>query len=215
MRHQKHRHQLGVKKAHRGALMANLATALFTHGRIQTTLAKAKALRPFSEKLITLAVKANATDDTAKKLHLRRLALARVRDKAAVKLLFDERVSEFTGRSGGYTRIYKLVPRLGDAADMAIIELIAADDEGYDSKPKRKAKKAKKPAAKPAEATEEATEAPAAVADAEAPAEEVTEAVEAEAKADAEPTAEAAPAEEAHADEAKAEDDAPENEDKK
>jgi len=176
MRHQKHRHQLGVKTAHRSALMANLATALFTHGRIQTTLAKAKALRPFSEKLITLAVKAANTEDPAKKLHFRRLAIARLRDKDAAKKLFEERVSEFTGRNGGYTRIYKLVPRLGDAADMAIIELIAGDDEGY-AKPKRsKAKKSKaKTKAAPVEeaAAEVATEeAPAAEAKEEAPAAE-------------------------------------------
>ena len=132
MRHKNHRHQLGVKKEHRLALMANLAAALLTHGRIRTTLAKAKALRPFSEKIITLAKKAAATEDSAKKLHFRRLAIARVRDKGAVKKLFDERVEEFLVRNGGYTRIYKLVPRIGDAADMAIIELIDAADAGYE-----------------------------------------------------------------------------------
>ena len=169
MRHNKHRHVLGVKTAHRSALMANLATALFTHGRIKTTLSKAKALRPFSEKLITLACKAAATEDTARKLHYRRQAIARVRDVDAVKKLFDERVSEFTARNGGYTRIYKLVPRIGDAADMAIIELIAADDEGY-SKPKRKGAKKPAKAKKAAKAAEEPkAEAPAAE---EAPAEE-------------------------------------------
>ncbi len=140
MRHRKHRHQLGVKKEHRQALIANLAAALFRHGRIQTTLAKAKALRPFSEKIITLAKKAHATEDTAKRLHFYRLAIARVRDKEAVKLLFDERAEEFAGRDGGYTRIYKLMPRLHDAAPMAIIELIDGDDEGY-TKPKRSVKK--------------------------------------------------------------------------
>ncbi len=184
MRHQKHRHQLGVKTAHRGALMANLATALFTHGRIQTTLAKAKALRPFSEKLITLAVKAANTEDPAKKLHFRRLAIARVRDKDAVKKLFDERVTEFTARSGGYTRIYKLVPRLGDAADMAIIELIAGDDEGY-GKPKRKKAKAKKSTAKKKAVEAKEEEAPA--AEEEAP---VAEAKEEAPAAEAEKTEE-------------------------
>lgn len=141
MRHKKHRHQLGVKKEHRSALMANLATALFTHGRIQTTLAKAKALRPFCEKIITLAKKAAATDDQAKKIHFRRIAIARVRDKQAVKALFDEKVAEFTQRNGGYIRIYKLVPRVGDAADMAIIELIDGADEGYKKSKKKSAKK--------------------------------------------------------------------------
>jgi len=149
MRHLKHRHQLGRKKEHREALMANLSTALFKHGRIETTLPKAKALRPFAEKIITLAVRAARTEDGAKKLHLRRLAVSRVRDKAAVRQLFDERAGEFTGRNGGYTRIYKLMPRAGDAAPMAIIELIDAGDEGY-KKPARKKQAAKKAAAKKA-----------------------------------------------------------------
>ena len=72
MRHLKHRHQLGVKKEHRQAIMASLASALFRHDRIQTTIGYAKALRPFAEKVITLAKKAAETEDTAKKLHLRR-----------------------------------------------------------------------------------------------------------------------------------------------
>lgn len=143
MRHRKHRHQLGVKKEHREALMANLASAFIRHGRIQTTLAKAKALRPYTERLITLAKRAAQTEDAAKKLHLRRQAIARIRDKEAVKQLFDERVQEFLKREGGYTRIYKLVPRAGDAADIAIIELIGADDEGY-AKGKGKGATAKK-----------------------------------------------------------------------
>lgn len=131
MRHNKHRHQLGVKKEHRTAIMASLASALFRHDRIETTLGYAKALRPFAEKVITLAKKAAATDDPAKKLHFRRLALARVRDESAVHFLFVEKVGKFTDRQGGYTRIYKLVPRVGDGANMAIIELIEADDAGY------------------------------------------------------------------------------------
>ena len=103
MRHRKHKHQLGVKTAHRLALMANLAVALIQHGRIQTTLAKTKALRPFIEKIITLAKKAAATDDKAIKLHYRRLAISKIRDPKAVALLFDEKVEEFTDRDGGYT----------------------------------------------------------------------------------------------------------------
>ena len=143
MRHLKHRHQLGVKKEHRQAIMASLSAALFRHDRIQTTLGYAKALRPFAEKIITLAKKAAATDDTAKKLHFRRLALAKVRDESAVHFLFADKVQKFLKRNGGYTRIYKLVPRVGDAANMAIIELIEADDEGY-KKQKAPAKKAAK-----------------------------------------------------------------------
>lgn len=187
MRHSKRRHVLGVTGPHRSAMMGNLSVALITHGRIETTLAKAKALRPFIEKVITLAKKAEQANDAARKLHFRRLAVARVRDKKAVAKLFDERASEFANRPGGYTRIYKVGQRIGDAAEMALIELIDASDEGYD-KPKRKA--APKAKAK-AKAEPEATEA-------EAPAEEVaTEEAPAEAAA--------APAEEVAAEEASAE----------
>ena len=134
---------MGVKKEHRASLMASLASALFRHDRIETTLGYAKALRPFAEKVITLAKKAAATEDSAKKLHLRRNALAKLRDESAVHFLFVEKVSKFLNRQGGYTRIYKLVPRKGDAANMAIIELIEADDEGYKkSAEKAPAKKA-------------------------------------------------------------------------
>lgn len=120
-------------------MMGNLASALITHGRIETTLAKAKALRPFIEKIITLAKKAENTSDVARKLHFRRLAISRVRDKKAVAKLFDERVTEFLDRPGGYTRIYKLGQRIGDAAEVALIELIDGADEGYGKKPKKKA----------------------------------------------------------------------------
>lgn len=151
MRHRKHSNQLGVKKEHRDALLANLSTALITHGKIKTTLKKAKALRPFVEKVITLAKKGS--------LHSRRMALSRVRDTAAVHDLFDEKVEQFRERNGGYTRIYKLGTRRGDAAEMALIELIDADDEGYEkkSKPKSKpkAKKSATPVAEETEATEE------------------------------------------------------------
>lgn len=126
-------------------MLGNLAVALITHGRIQTTLTKAKALRPFIEKVITLAKKAEAANDSARKLHFRRLAIARVRDKQAIAKLFDQLVGEFTERNGGYTRIYKLGQRIGDAAEVALIELIDANDEGYSKKPAKKA--AKKPAA--------------------------------------------------------------------
>ena len=141
MRHRKHKHQLGVKSAHRISLIANLSCSLIEHGRIKTTLAKARALRPAVEKIITLAKKARATDDAARKVHYRRLAIARLRNKKAVSKLFDELVDQFIGRNGGYTRIYKLaLPRLGDAADMALIEFV-------EEAPKKKAKK-KKPAPK-------------------------------------------------------------------
>lgn len=140
MRHGNRKHKLGVSSPHRSAMMGNLAVALITHGRIETTLAKARALRPFIEKIITLAKKAEKANDAARKLHFRRLAISRVRDKQAVAKLFDESVSEFVDRQGGYTRIYKLGQRIGDAAEMALIELIDGNDEGY-AKPKKKSSK--------------------------------------------------------------------------
>ena len=130
MRHLKHRFILGRKKEHRVALMSNLAAALLRHGKIQTTLTKAKALRPFVEPVITLAVKALG-ETPEKALHYRRQAISKVRDKDAVAILFKERAQMFTDRPGGYTRIYKLGTRLGDAAEMAVIQLIPAEDEGY------------------------------------------------------------------------------------
>ena len=134
MRHSKRRHILGVSGPHRAAMYGNLSVALINHGRIKTTLAKAKALRPFIEKIITLAKKANQTDNTSSKLHFRRLAISRVRDKKAIAVLFDQKVEEFSKRPGGYTRIYKIGQRVGDAAEMALIELIDANDEGYPKK---------------------------------------------------------------------------------
>lgn len=152
MRHRKHNHQLGVKTAHRISLLANLSSSLIENGRIKTTLAKARALRPSIEKAITLAKKAHATDDAAKKVHYRRLAIARLRNKDAVKKLFDELVEQFVNRNGGYTRIYKLaLPRLGDAAEMALIEFV-------EEAPKKKAKKKKTVARKANPATEKLQE---------------------------------------------------------
>ena len=152
MRHRKHNHQLGVKSAHRVSLVANLACSLIEHGRIKTTLAKARALRPAIEKLITLAKKAHLSEDSARKVHYRRLAISRLRNKKAVSKLFDELVDQFTGRNGGYTRIYKLaLPRLGDAADMALIEFV-------EEVPKKKAKKKKSAAKKKKEDPKAETE---------------------------------------------------------
>ena len=131
MRHKKHRHQLGVKKEHREALISTLASSLIIHGKMQTTLAKAKAVKPYVEKVITLAKKAAKKDKPADSVHLRRLAIARLRNNEAVRVLFNEKVSEFSGRDGGYTRIYKLGARQGDAAEMALIEFVKADDKGY------------------------------------------------------------------------------------
>lgn len=198
MRHSNKRHKLGVSGPHRSAMMGNLSVALIQHGRIQTTLSKARALRPFIEKIITLAKKAEKANDAARKLHFRRLAIARVRDKQAVGKLFDELVTEFTERSGGYTRIYKLGQRIGDAAEMALIEFVDGNDEGYSTKPKKKAakKSAKKKAAENAaimETTPEGEATPAeegtevsAVEDTQEPNKAETEAeTEAETKAEA------------------------------
>jgi len=146
MRHKKHHSSLGVTREHRAAMLSNLGAALIRHGRIETTLTKAKALRPFIEKVITKAKKAAAAGEKKDALHLRRLALQDVRDESAVTLLFNEKVKQFEKRLGGYTRIYKLGPqRLGDAAEMALIEFVGAEDTGY-SKSRKKAKKSGKAA---------------------------------------------------------------------
>jgi len=155
MRHRKHNHQLGVKKEHRIALIANLAAALLKHGRIQTTLAKAKALRPFVEKIITLARKARGSSPE-RALYLRRLAIARVRDKGVVHLLFEQRVEEFLERNGGYTRIYKIGRRIGDGAEMALIELIDGADEGYRNSRRKSRKKKSQSSAEPEKSAEKA-----------------------------------------------------------
>ena len=163
MRHNKHHASLGVTVEHRRAMLSNLAAALITHGRIQTTLTKAKALRPFIEKVITKAKKAAAKTEKKDALHLRRLALSDVRDETAITKLFNESYKDFVNRPGGYTRIYKLGPqRISDAAELALIEFVKADDPGYKkSKGRKSGKKAKAPkaAAAPAEAAP-AAEAP-------------------------------------------------------
>ena len=169
MRHNKHHASLGVTREHRAAMLSNLAVALITHGRIETTLSKAKALRPFVEKVITKAKRAAAQAEKKDAVHLRRLALKDVRDEDAVTLLFNEKYKDFAERSGGYTRIYKLGPqRISDAAEMALIEFVKAEDTGYKksrgrrSKKAGKAKAAKAPRAAAAEAPAAAPEAPAA-----------------------------------------------------
>jgi large subunit ribosomal protein L17 len=104
---------------HKIALMRNLSTELFRHERIRTTLMKAKELRPFAEKLITLSKRET--------LHARRLVLRDIHDKDVVSKMFDTISSRFAQRPGGYTRIIKLGPRRGDNAEMALIELIGAE----------------------------------------------------------------------------------------
>ena len=153
MRHNKHHASLGVTREHRRAMLSNMGASLIRHGRIETTLTKAKALRPFIEKVITKAKNAAAATEKKDALHLRRMALKDIRDEAAVTLLFNEKAAQFAKRPGGYTRIYKLGPqRLGDTAEMALIEFVGAEDTGY-----KKSKGAKKKGAKKARATVTAT----------------------------------------------------------
>jgi large subunit ribosomal protein L17 len=116
MRHRRAGKKLGRDSAHRKALYSNLAGALIEHGRIKTTEAKAKAVKPFAEQMITLGKRGD--------LHARRLALAELRSQDVVHQLFAEVGPRFADRPGGYTRIVKLGPRLGDAADMVYLELV-------------------------------------------------------------------------------------------
>ena len=143
-------------------MLSNLAASLIEHGRIQTTLTKAKVLRPFIEKIITKAKQAAAKTEKKDALHLRRLALADVRNEDAVTKLFNETYKDFVNRQGGYTRIYKLgAQRQSDAAELALIEFVKADDPGYKKSKGRKAAKSRKPKAPvtAAETTPPATEA--------------------------------------------------------
>jgi large subunit ribosomal protein L17 len=115
--------RLGGNAAHQKHILANLATELFRHGRITTTQAKARALRPYAERLITKAKRGD--------LHARRLVLAKLHDRDVVANLFEVVGPRFAEREGGYTRILKLEPRKGDRAEMAMIELV--DRGGNDS----------------------------------------------------------------------------------
>ena len=119
MRHNLGYRKLGRTSGHRRALLRNLATDLFRHERLKTTLPKARELRPFAEKLITLARR----DD----LHARRQVAQTISDKTVVKKLFDTLGPRFATRPGGYTRALKLGPRPGDGADMAIVELVGSE----------------------------------------------------------------------------------------
>ena len=116
MRHQRTGKKLGRDAAHRKALYSNLAGSLIEHGRIQTTEAKAKAVKPFAEKMITLGKRGD--------LHARRQALAALRSNPVVPHLFAEGAPRFANRPGGYTRIVRLGPRRGDAAEMVYLELV-------------------------------------------------------------------------------------------
>lgn len=163
--------RFGGSASHQKAIFANLAQALFEHGRITTTEAKAKALRPYAEKLVTKAKAGSLAD--------RREVLKVIRNKDVVHELFATIGPSFEGREGGYTRIIKTVPRKGDNAPMAIIELIR------EKTVTNEADRARRVAASQKAKTEEAPKAEAA-AETEAPADEAAAAEPAEAAADAE-----------------------------
>src|ERR1700742_1166945 len=178
--------RLGGSSSHQQALLANLATSLFEHGRIKTTEPKARALRPYAEKLITHAKKGT--------LHNRREVLKKIRDKDVVHSLFAEIGPFFSDRNGGYTRIIKVENRKGDNAPMAVIELVQEKTVTSEADRARRVG-ASKAAAKPAPAAPKAEEAEEveseAAAEAEVPEAEVPEAEAPEAEA---PEADAAEA---------------------
>lgn len=215
--------RLGGGPAHERLMLANLATALFEHGKITTTEAKAKRLRPLAERLITFAKRGD--------IHARRRAATVVRDKTIVHVLFSEIGPRYENRQGGYTRITKLGPRKGDNAPMAVIELVealtVAQQAVGEAEKARSTRTAPRKKATPAVAeaaaelaaesptaaavaeqaeVEAATETPAAEAEvvAEAPVEDVTseQTTAAADEAPAEGAADAAPAEDAEGDKA-------------
>ena len=134
MRHNRANAKLGRLTAHRWALFRNMLTALFQHERITTTLAKAKVIRPLADQLVTLSKR-----DT---LHARRQALSLVPDTAVVRRLFDTVAARYADRRGGYTRIIPTGARRGDAAPMAILELVDRPETPSEKKAKGKAKRA-------------------------------------------------------------------------
>ena len=161
--------RLGGSSAHQRHILSNLATALFEHGRITTTEAKARRLRPVAERLITFAKRGD--------LHARRQVLTVVSDKGIVHSLFTEIGPGFSERHGGYTRITKIGPRKGDNAPMAVIELVR--DE-VTSRPRRRNRRSREEVPAPAASTTETvstedTEAPAASTETAAPAGEAAD----------------------------------------
>jgi large subunit ribosomal protein L17 len=156
--------RMGGSAAHQRHLLSNLATALFEHGKITTTEARARRLRPYAERLITFAKRGD--------LSARRQVLTVVTDKSVVHTLFTEIGPQFATREGGYTRITKIGPRKGDNAPLAVIELIQEEAE---AKPRRRRARRSQPARPAASAaapeTTEAAEAPADEADADVTAE--------------------------------------------
>src|SRR6195256_2371358 len=136
MRHQKKTVKLGRTAEHRKALLANQVCSLIEHQRIKTTLAKAKAVRPLAERMVTLGKNGS--------IHARRTALATLRQKDAVKKLFDNIAPRSTSRNGGYTRIIRLGQRKSDSAPIAFIEWVDAAEVVEEKKPEEKTPKSKK-----------------------------------------------------------------------
>ncbi|WP_338663523.1 50S ribosomal protein L17 [Pararoseomonas sp. SCSIO 73927] len=130
MRHGVSGRKLGVTSSHRISMFRNMATSLLKHEQITTTLPKAKELRPYVERIITLGKRGD--------LHARRQAAAQIRDAAVVRKLFDTLAPRYSARNGGYTRVLRAGIRYGDAAQMAVIELVERDvaAKGLDSGPK-------------------------------------------------------------------------------
>jgi len=191
MRHGKKINHLSRTASHRSAMLANMACSLIEHKRIQTTTAKAKALKRFVEPIITKA-KAENNDNVERNTHNRRIVFSYLRNKEAVSQLFAEVAEKVADRPGGYTRIIKLGNRLGDNADMALIELVDFN-ETYDTGAKKKSTRRRKKAA-------DAPAQPAATKE-EVPVEEVAAAIEEVAA----PEADAAPEVEVAAEESVAE----------
>jgi large subunit ribosomal protein L17 len=194
MRHGKKINHLGRKSAHRKAMLSNMACSLIEHKRINTTVAKAKALRVYVEPILTKS----KTDST----HSRRVVFSYLQSKEAVTELFREVAPKIAERPGGYTRIIRTGNRLGDNAEMCMIELVDFNELMLNDKPEKRTRRSRRGGAKKVEATEAAPEAT----------EEVTEAspeTEAEASTEADATAESTNQDDA------AENDATEGEDKK
>ena len=168
--------RLGGSSSHQAAILANLATSLFEHGRIKTTDAKARALRPYAEKLITHAKKGA--------LHNRREVMKKIRDKDVVHTLFAEIAPFFSDRDGGYTRIIKVENRKGDNAPMAVIELVREKTVVSEADRARRAASAQAKAAE-AEVVEEAPAEETPVVEAEAADEAIADAQTAEVAEDA------------------------------
>ena len=136
MRHQKAGKKLNRTGSHRNAMFRNMVTSLFEHGRIRTTDAKAKELKRWADRMVTLAKRGD--------LHARRQAMAVMRDKAVVHKLFEEASQRFGNRAGGYTSVLRIGRRRGDAASLSLVELAAAKEQ---KEPKKKKTKAEKKAA--------------------------------------------------------------------